>query len=89
MMMATGTRKVDAVAAVVAEMFAQQKMMQAKMMAMKPRAMGHLMKHMAVGKGMDMEKSMAICPMMKRMVEESGLPAPWGDEDHSAHHPEK
>jgi hypothetical protein len=57
---ATGQPKIDATAAVVAEMVAQRKTMRDGMMKMQPGMMAHMMEHMQEGKD-----SMAMCPMMK------------------------
>jgi hypothetical protein len=56
---ASGQAKIDATAAVVAEMVAQRRTMQG-MMKMQEGMMGHMMEHMQAGSG-----SMAMCPMMK------------------------
>ena len=75
---ATGSRKTDAVAAVVNELVAQRKQMREHMMAMQPEMMQHMMAHMRTGMMKGMEESMAKCPMMKSM-------AP-GKDGHSEHH---
>jgi len=75
---ATGSRKTDAVAAVVNELVAQRKQMREHMMAMQPEMMKHMMAHMQTGMMKGMEDSMAKCPMMKSMA-----PAKDG---HSEHH---
>jgi len=75
---ATGSKKADAVAAVINELVAQRKQMREQMMAMQPEMMKHLMAHMRMGIMKGMEDSMAKCPMMKTM-------APAKDE-HSEHH---
>lgn len=59
---ATGQPKVDATAAVVAEMVAQRKAMRDGMMMMESDMLSHMMEHMQEGKD-----SMAMCPMMKMM----------------------
>ena len=61
---AKGSRKADAVAAVVNELVAQRKQMREHMMAMQPQMMKHIMEHMHAG----MMKSMSECPMMKGMA---------------------
>jgi hypothetical protein len=61
---AKGSRKADAVAAVVNELVAQRKQMREHMMAMQPQMMKHMMEHMHAG----MMKSMSECPMMKAMA---------------------
>jgi DNA repair exonuclease SbcCD ATPase subunit len=75
---AKGSRKADAVAAVVNELVAQRKQMREQMMAMQPEMMKHMMEHMRMGMMKGMEDSMAKCPMMKSM-------APAKDA-HSEHH---
>jgi hypothetical protein len=89
MMASSGMKKVDALAAVVAEMFAQQKLMQARVMSMQPRMMNHTMTHMDMAMDTGMRKPMEMCPMRKEMEIGSGQPILSTDEDHSAHHPEK
>jgi predicted transcriptional regulator len=75
---ATGSKKADAVAAVINELVAQRKQMREQMRAMQPEMMKHMMAHMRMGIMKGMEDSMAKCPMMKTM-------APAKDE-HSEHH---
>ena len=75
---ATGSKKTDAVAAVINELVAQRKQMQAQMMAMQPEMMKHMMGHLRMGMMKGMEDAMSKCPMMKGM-------APAKDE-HSDHH---
>jgi Spy/CpxP family protein refolding chaperone len=75
---ATGSKKPDAVAAVINELVAQRKQMREQMMAMQPEMMKHMTAHMRMGMIKGMEDSMAKCPMMKTM-------APAKDE-HSEHH---
>lgn len=55
---ATGTAKVDKVAAVVTELVAQRSMMQKQMMEMHPKMMAHMQSHMMK------DGSMSSCPMM-------------------------
>ena len=74
---ATGSKKSDAVAAVVNELVTQRKEMRDHMMAMAPEMMKHMMAHMRMGMMKGMEDSMATCPMMKGM-------AP-GKDGHSQH----
>ena len=74
---ATGSRKTDAVAAVVNELDAQRKQMREHMMAMQPEMMKHMMAHMQTGMMKGMEDSMAKCPMMKSMA-----PAKDGHSEH-------
>jgi hypothetical protein len=62
---ATGSKKSDAVAAVVNELVTQRKQMRDDMMAMAPEMMKHMMAHMRMGMMKDMDDSMAKCPMMK------------------------
>jgi len=57
---ASGQAKIDATAAVVAEIVAQRKTMHQSMMKMHQGSMMHMMEHMQAGK-----ESMAMCPMMK------------------------
>lgn len=73
---AKGSRKADAVAAVVSELVHQRKEMRQHMMAMQPEMMHHMMEHMRMG----MMKGMMDCPMMKDM---DGKPG----HEHSEHHP--
>jgi predicted component of type VI protein secretion system len=75
---ATGSKKTDAVAAVINELVAQRKQMQAQMMAMQPEMMKHMMGHLRMGMMKGMDDAMSKCPMMKGM-------APAKDE-HSDHH---
>lgn len=63
---AEGSRKVDATAAVVAELVAQRKAMSAMMESMQPMMMEH-MKHMQMGM-----ESMEQCPMMQGHKTEEG-----------------
>jgi hypothetical protein len=65
---ATGSRKADAVAAVVNELVAQRKQMREHMMAMQPKMMKHMMEHMQTGMMKGMADSMSECPMMKSMA---------------------
>jgi hypothetical protein len=64
---ATGSKKTDAVAAVINELVAQRKQMQAQMMAMQPEMMKHMMGHLRMGMMKGMEDAMSKCPMMKGM----------------------
>lgn len=57
---ASGEAKVDATAAVVAEMVTQRRKMRDRMMGMQEGTMSHMMEHVQAG-----PKSMADCPMMK------------------------
>ena len=68
MNVAKGSKKPDAVAAVINEMVAQRKQMREQMMAMQPEMMKHMMAHMRMGMMKGMEDSMAKCPMMKTMA---------------------
>ncbi len=63
----TGSKKTDAVAAVVNELVVQRKQMREHMMAMQPEMMKHMMAHMEAGMVKGMEESTAKCPMMKTM----------------------
>lgn len=76
---ATGSRKTDAVAAVINELVAQRKQMRDQMMAMQPEMMQHMAAHMRLGMMKGMEDCMSKCPMMKGTA-----PAKDG---HSEHHP--
>jgi hypothetical protein len=76
---ATGSKKTNAVAAVINELVAQRKQMREHMMAMQPEMMKHMMAHMGMGMMKCMEDSMSKCPMMKSM-------APAKDAQ-SEHHP--
>ena len=64
---ATGSKKPDAVAAVITELVAQRKQMREQMMAMQPEMMKHMMEHMRMGMMKGMEDSTSMCPMMKTM----------------------
>lgn len=65
---ATGTDKIDAVAAVVSEMVAQRKAMHTTMMAVQPGMMQHMTAHMASGMNAEGKGDMMeSCPMMKMM----------------------
>lgn len=75
---ARGSKKADAVAAVVSELVRQRKEMREHMATMQPEMMHHMMEHMRMG----MTKSVMECPMMKQM---EGAPAP-KPEEHSGHH---
>lgn len=77
---ATGSKKPDAVAAVINELVAQRKQMREQMMAMQPEMMMHMMEHMRMG----MMKGMMECPMMKGM---EGKPSPGKSEEHPQHQP--
>jgi len=79
---ATGTQKTDAMAAVIAELVAQEKQARHQMMSMEPEMMRHMMAHMKSGTMAGMEQSMKMCPMMQ-----SGDTAKGEDEDHAKHHP--
>ena len=58
---ATGSAKIDRMAAVITEITAQRTQMRDQMMTMMPKMMGHMAEHMK-GSG---SQSMADCPMMK------------------------
>jgi hypothetical protein len=77
---ATGSRKSDAVAAVVNELVAQRKQMREQMMGMMPEMMKHMSDHMRRGMMKGMDDSMAECPMMKGMTS--------GKDAHAGHHPD-
>ena len=76
---ATGSKKSDAVAAVINELVVQRKQMREHIMAMAPEMMKHMMEHLRMGVMKGMKDSMSECPMMKDM-------APAKD-SHSDHHP--
>lgn len=78
---AKGSKKVDAVAAVVSELVSQRKEMRQQMMTTQPEMMKHMMEHMQMG----MMKGMMECPMMKGM---EGKAAPGKSDEHSQHHPD-
>ena len=65
---ATGSAKVDAMAAVINEMVAQRKQMMSKMSGMQEQMMAHMAEHMAQSGNAAMRQSMAQCPMMKGMA---------------------
>ena len=65
---ATGSKKTNAVAAVLNELIAQRKQMRNDMMAMQPEMMKHMMAHMEAGMVKGVEEAMAKCPMMKAMA---------------------
>lgn len=71
---ATGSAKVDRMAAVIAELVAQRKQMRDDMAAMMPQMMNH-MQHMHSGAMSGME-AMADCPMMKGGSHAPAPPAP-------------
>ena len=62
---ATGPAKVDAMAAVIAEMAAQRKQMQQKMMAMRSDMMTHMGAHMRAAPLRGNAGPRMDCPMMK------------------------
>lgn len=62
---ATGSAKVDRMAAVVNELVTQRKQMREQMMTMMPKMMSHMSQHMQSGMMQGMAKSMASCPMMQ------------------------
>jgi hypothetical protein len=70
----TGSKKTNAVAAVLNELIAQRKQMRDDMMAMQPEMMKHMMAHMGMGMMKGMEESMAKCPMMKTMAPAKDAP---------------
>jgi hypothetical protein len=76
---ARGSKKADAVAAVVSELVRQRKEMREHMAAMQPEMMHHMMEHMRMG----MTKGLMECPMMKQM---EGAPPSGKPEEHSGHH---
>lgn len=64
---ATGAAKVDAAAAVINQLVTQRRAMRGKTAEMQSGMMGHMMGHMRGGNAQAMQKSMAMCPMMKEM----------------------
>lgn len=104
MQAASGDDKVDAMAAVVAELVDQRKARHAMMMEMQPKMMHRMMQRMGSGMmhGMmhGMMQSMDECPMMEGMMRSMGdcpmmqqAPSTEGspeepDDDHAEHHPE-
>lgn len=64
---ATGSKKTNAIAAVINELVTQRKQMREDMMAMQPEMMKHMMAHTEAGAMKGMEDSTAKCPMMKTM----------------------
>lgn len=90
---ARGTKKVDAIAAVVKGLATERSQMRDDMMAMQSRMMGHMMQHMMSMQGNMMgtmnrgggqagaTPSMENCPMMKGLAQEEA-------NDHAAHHPD-
>jgi hypothetical protein len=83
---ASGYDKTDAIAAVVAELVDQRKVMHGMMAGMQPRVMGPMMEHGRSGMMVGTKQPTGDCPMMKLLPSggEEG-----GEEDHSAHHPER
>lgn len=76
---ATGSEKMDAIAAVINVLVTQRKAMQEKMSSMQMGMMQHTMQHMQMGK-----QSMTMCPMMQGMqMSKSGASKP---DDHAKHH---
>lgn len=61
---ASGSAKVDRMAAVLSELLTQRKQMREHMMSMMPKMMGHMSQHMQSGMMQGMT-SMEGCPMMK------------------------
>ncbi|MEO8216906.1 MAG: hypothetical protein ABI718_07480 [Acidobacteriota bacterium] len=68
---ASGSKKVDRMAAVIGELVAQRKQMREQMQSMMPMMMQHMMQHMQAGMMKGMTDSMSSCPMMKK----EGTPA--------------
>jgi hypothetical protein len=71
---ATGSKKVDRMAAVINELVSQRAMMRKQMAEMQPKMMQHMMEHMKSGMMKGMADSMSGCPMMKA-DEKSPAPA--------------
>jgi len=74
---ATGSARVDKMAAVVNELVAQRSTMQEMMMSMQPMMMYHMTSHMESGTTEGMPKRMSDCPMMASMT---------GGKAHDEHH---
>ncbi|MGH9366519.1 MAG: hypothetical protein ACRD3M_02455 [Thermoanaerobaculia bacterium] len=85
---AKGSKKVDAIAAVVNELVLQRKEMRRQMMAMQPEMMRHMMQHMHMGMMKGMMESLSQCPMMTEMAGPQGEPKKPTKDGHSEHHPE-
>lgn len=86
---AKGSKKTDAIAAVLNRLVSQRKTQRNQMMGMEMGMMGHMMEHMQSGKD-----SLNQCPMMKGMMGMMGkdgmmhMPGMMGGDDpHSKHHP--
>lgn len=62
---ASGSAKVDRMAAVLNELVTQRRQMREQMMTMMPKMMGHMSQHMQSGMMQGMASSMAGCPMMR------------------------
>jgi hypothetical protein len=68
---ASGSARVDRMAAVINELVTQRTQMREQMMQMMPRMMNHMMQHMQSG----MASSMMACPMMKHGAADKTPPA--------------
>jgi hypothetical protein len=75
---ASGSARVDRMAAVINEMVSQRRAMHERMSSMMPKMMQHMSSHMGHAM-MRMHGEMAHCPMMKQEVETE-------EEDHEQHH---
>lgn len=89
---ASGDERVDAMAAVVEELVARQRLHQREMMEMHPQMMHHMMEHMQAMGESGSAGAMMDCPMMKGMGKEGQAPgeasgSPQPSDEHSKHHP--
>jgi hypothetical protein len=69
---ATGDQKIDAMAAALKELVQQKTQMHQHMAGMMPMMGMHMMMAHG-GEGMDMQKMMSECPMMKQMMQGGGM----------------
>ena len=69
---ASGSAKVDRMAAVINELVSQRKQMHSQMMTMMPQMMEHMMGHMQSGMSHGMSEGMHACPMMQSKGEHEG-----------------
>lgn len=79
---ARGDDRIDAMAKVITELVAHQRLMRHEMMSMGPEMMSHMKAHMKAGTVPGMENSMARCPMMQ-----SSNASKEAESDHEQHHP--
>lgn len=78
---ASGSRKTEAMAAVLDELVAQRKAMRTMSMTMESRMMRHMMEHMRMG-----AESMAMCPMMEEMAGDGANLMKTGDDGPAHRH---